>query len=94
MGDNTRARTPAPVFADSAVREEAGTESCAKIGRRYDSVLPVPVGDIAARSRAYIRLDISCRSHHEQERTRLKKNGNPLGLDARWCGITVFGKIL
>jgi hypothetical protein len=42
------ARTPDPT---SLFALDTGAPRAAMIGKRYDNVLPVPVGDIAARSR-------------------------------------------
>jgi hypothetical protein len=50
VGDKISARTPVP--SDEAEdREEEGDWRSENNGNRYDSVFPVPVGDIATRSR-------------------------------------------
>ena len=54
------ARTPEP---KSFFPFEFGASRAITVGRRYESVFPVPVGEMAARSRFYIGKDSGRNGH-------------------------------
>ena len=59
------------------------------MGRRYERVFPVPVGEIAARSRFYIDKNTGVRTA-EAVPTHLKKDRDRIRLNARWSRVTVL----
>lgn len=69
------ARTPEPKSFP-----EFGESRAIIVGRRYESVFPVPVGEMAARSRFYIdenfctTAEIKASAHLEEYRNRIRLN--------------------
>ena len=52
------------------------------MGRRYERVFPVPVGEMAARSRLYLDKNPGVTAA-EVSRTHLEKDGNRIRLNTR-----------
>ena len=64
MGANTIALTPVPT---STLELAAGVPNDERIGNKYANVFPVPVGEIAARSRPFgIARNVSTEKRREK----------------------------